>query len=322
MARTYLYRRKHRIELALIIATGALTFAASSHAELYERFHALLTRYEMVQADELFIALLGLTVTLTLFSFMRWRDARLELASRISAERRLKRLAARNRELAQALIGLQEAERRRFAHELHDHFGQCCNAIRIDAVFLRDRLDDLSAEKPAADRIAEAADDLYQTVRGLLYELRPAGLDSLGLIGAVQSLCESWEERSTINCALLPHGDLADLGEDANIAIFRIVQESLSNVMKHANASHVRITLCHRPDIHIIELVIEDNGCGHDVSGTRAGLGWLGMTERASMLGGSLTIGQSSLGGVMVSCAFPHSAHTATAGSRHTIPHD
>lgn len=308
MKRSYLRKNRHRIELALIVATAAITFVASSQAELYERFHTLLLRYEVVQADELFIALLGLTVALTLFSVMRWRDARHELASRVAAERRLKRLAARNRDLAQALIGLQEAERRRFAHELHDHFGQCCNAMRIDAVFLRDHLDDRSAEKRAADRIAESADDLYQTVRGLLYELRPASLDSLGLLGAVQSLCESWEERSTINCALLPRGNLEDLGEDANIAIFRIIQESLSNVIKHANASHVRIILSHDASTDSVELAIEDDGSGYDAARVRPGLGWLGMGERASMLGGSLTIDKSSLGGVLVSCSFQHPA--------------
>ncbi|MDP3874120.1 MAG: histidine kinase [Methyloversatilis sp.] len=318
MKRTYIRKHRHQIELALIVATAAITFVASSQAELYERFHTLLTRYEVVQADELFIALLGLTVALTLFSAMRWRDARHELASRVAAERRLKRLATRNRELAQALIGLQEAERRRFAHELHDHFGQCCNAIRIDAVFLRDHLEDPSAEKRAADRIAESADDLYQTVRGLLYELRPASLDSLGLLGAVQSLCESWEERSTINCALLPRGNLDDLGEDANIAIFRIIQESLSNVMKHANASHVRIVLGHHADTDTIELAIEDDGGGYDAVRVRPGLGWLGMGERASMLGGALTIDTSSLGGVMVSCSFRHPAH-ADAIERHKV---
>lgn len=322
MKRTYLRKHRYRIELALIVATAAITFVASSRAELYERFHTLLLRYEVVQADELFIALLGLTVALTLFSAMRWRDARHELASRVAAERRLKRLAARNRDLAQALIGLQEAERRRFAHELHDHFGQCCNAIRIDAVFLRNHLEDRSAEKRAADRIAESADDLYQTVRGLLYELRPASLDSLGLLGAVQSLCESWEERSTINCALLPRGKLEDLGEDANIAIFRIIQESLSNVMKHANASHVRIVLSHHAETDTVELAIEDDGSGYDAARVRPGLGWMGMGERASMLGGSLTIDKSSLGGVMVSCSFQHPVSAGAIESLKAADHD
>jgi two-component system sensor histidine kinase UhpB len=312
MNKTHFNKHRHTLELSLVVATAVVTFIISSQAEFYERFHALLVRYEMVQADELFVALLGLTVALALFSFMRWRDARRELASRMTAEHQLKRLVARNQELAQTLIGLQEAERRRLAHELHDHFGQCCNAIRIDAVFLRNRLAPLSEERPAADRIAEAADDLYQSVRGLLYELRPASLDSLGLVGAVQSLCESWEERSTINCAWLPHGNLSDLGEDTNIALYRIIQEGLSNVMKHAHASHVRISLSHRADPDTVELVIEDDGRGHDASQVRAGLGWLGMAERASMLGGSLTIGESTLRGVLIRCVFPHPARIGT----------
>ena len=300
-----LYKKRYRIEVGLIVATAVITFILSSRAEIYERFHALLARYEVIQADELFIAVLVLLATLTVFSFLRWREARQELSSRITAEHALQRLATRNRELAQALIGLQEAERRRLAHELHDHLGQCCNAIRIDSVFLRGALSDGTDERAAAERIAETSDDLYQTVRGLLYELRPAALDSLGLVGAIQSLCESWEERSTVSCALLPSGKLSDLGEDANMAVYRIVQESLSNVMKHARASHVRIRLCGQTAEGDVEVAIEDDGVGHDPSAFRAGLGWMGMKERASMLRGELSIGPSSLGGMMVQCRFP-----------------
>ncbi|HEY9192653.1 MAG TPA: sensor histidine kinase [Methyloversatilis sp.] len=302
------YRKTHRIEVGLIVATAVVTFILSSRAEIYERFHALLARYEVIQADELFIAVLVLLATLAVFAFLRWREARQELASRITAEHALQRLASRNRELAQALIGLQDAERRRLAHELHDHFGQCCNAIRIDSVFLRSALADGSNEREAAERIAETSDELYQTVRGLLYELRPAALDSLGLIGAIQSLCESWEERSTVSCALLPSGKLSDLGEDANMAVYRIVQESLSNVMKHAGASHVRIRLCCGTQEGNVEVAIEDDGTGHDPSSFRAGLGWMGMKERASMLHGELSFGPSTLGGMMVRCNFPHPA--------------
>jgi two-component system, NarL family, sensor histidine kinase UhpB len=298
-------RQRNRAELALIAAIAAVTYIASSRTELYERLHALLVRYEIVQADELVIVLLGLMAALVVFSFLRWREARDELSSRIAAEHALHRIAARNRELARALIGLQEAERRRLAHELHDHFGQSCNAIRIDSVFLCRTLHEGSPEHAAAGRVAEVADDLYQTVRGLLYELRPAALDSLGLVGAIQSLCESWEERSAITCALLPSGNIDTLGEDANMAVYRIVQESLSNVIKHASASHVRIRLSECAPGRMVELIIEDDGVGHDAATVRAGLGWLGMQERASMLHGELSISQSRLGGVMVRCRFP-----------------
>lgn len=303
-------RRRNQAELALIATIAAITYVASSRTELYERLHAFLVRYEIVQADEFVIVLLGLMAALVAFAFLRWREARGELSSRIAAEHALQRVALRNRELARALIGLQEAERRRLAHELHDHFGQSCNAIRIDSVFLCRALRDGSPEHAAAGRVAEVADDLYQTVRGLLYELRPAALDSLGLIGAIQSLCESWEERSAISCALLPSGCVDSLGEDANMAVYRIVQESLSNIIKHASASHVRIRLSESAPGRMVELTIEDDGVGHDTATVKAGLGWLGMQERASMLHGELSISKSSLGGVMVRCRFPADQHT------------
>lgn len=301
--------RRRQLELLMIAAAAVLTFLVSSRTELYESLHTALEQYEGFQADELVFVLLSLLAGLSVFSLLRWREARRELLSRISAERALQRLAARNRELAQTLIGLQEAERRRIAHELHDHFGQSCNAIRIDAVFLCKALPEGNGEQAAALRIADTADELYQTVRGLLYELRPAALDSLGLVGALQSLCEAWEERTEVSCALLPSGNLSDLGEQINIALFRIAQESLSNVVKHARASHVRISLRRESDAGSIELDIEDDGVGHDAASVRAGLGWLGMKERASMLGGELTIGQSRLGGVLVRCRVPPAAH-------------
>ena len=75
--------------------------------------------------------------------------------------------------------------------------------------------------------------------------------------------------------------------------------------MKHAHAGHVRILLHGHPESGRIDLTIEDDGIGHDVASVRAGLGWLGMKERASMLGGSLSIGQSRLGGVLVTCSIP-----------------
>jgi two-component system sensor histidine kinase UhpB len=93
-----------------------------------------------------------------------------------------------------------------------------------------------------------------------------------------------------VTCALLPHGDLDGLGEEANMAIYRIVQESLSNVVKHSGASHVRISLDHDTRTRGSNLVVEDDGQGHELSDSRAGLGWMGMKERAAMLRGHLTI--------------------------------
>ncbi|MBP6097068.1 MAG: sensor histidine kinase [Methyloversatilis sp.] len=299
--------RTHRnwVELGLIGFAAALTYGVSSSADLYERFHAQLANYEGAQADELFIVILGALAALSVFSYMRWKEARAELASRIAAEHELQVLSGRNRELARSMIGLQDFERKRIARELHDHFGQSCNAIRIDAVYLCNNLREGTALCSAAERISATADDLYQTVRGLLQELRPVALDSLGLHGALQALCESWEERSAVNCALLPHGDLDGLGEEANMAVYRIVQESLSNVVKHSGASHVRISLDHAAEEHRIDLIIEDDGQGCGLSGSREGLGWMGMKERAAMLRGTLTITPSKLGGVMVRCSFP-----------------
>ena len=251
--------------------------------------------YEIWQADELPFALMVLCMGLAVFAYRRWRETR-ELAGRI-------------RELAREMIGSRDTERNRIAGELHDHFGQSCNAIRVEAVHLAEGARDADAVRASAERIAGTADELYDLVRGLLRELRPAALDSAGLVAALQGLCESWEERSRIDCAYFPRGQLEGLGEAMNIALFRIAQESLSNVMRHAQATRVRITLAREAGPPgQVRLCIEDDGRGFGNAVRAPGLGLLGMRERAQMLQGSCEARAGSARGVTVECVLPLTA--------------
>ena len=280
------------LELGLVLGLAVAAFALAGAIELHEAFSGWAGRNEIWQADELPLALTVLCAGFAVFAYRRWRDAR--------------ELAARNQELARQMIELRDAESRRIAGELHDQFGQSCNAIRVEAVCLAEGARDADAVRASAERIARTADELYDLVRGLLRELRPAALDGAGLVTAVQSLCESWEERSRIDCAFFPSGRLEGLGEAINIAIYRIAQEALSNVMRHAQATRVRITLAREagpPDQ--VRLRIDDDGHGFGNAARAPGLGLLGMRERAQMLQGSCEARPGHPRGVTVECALP-----------------
>ena len=277
-------------DLLLVVASTAVVFAIAAWLELYEAFSRWISPFERYQADELPFALLILAAGLSWYAFRRWREARAELAMRVTAETRVGELLAHNRELAQQLIALQESERRALARELHDELGQSCNAIRVEAAFIqRCRPEDHAGMVAAAVRVGAVAESLYAIVRGMLRRLRPANLDELGLVAAVQELCESWEERSRIPCVFHSDGVLDDLGDATNIAIYRVAQEALSNVMRHAHASNVRIGLSVTSSGQV-QLTIQDDGIGMNVGAAHRGLGLLGAAERVAALGGRLDI--------------------------------
>lgn len=277
-------------DLLLVAAATAAVFAIAAWLELYEAFSRWISPFERYQADELPFALLILAAGLSWYAFRRWREAQAELGMRVRAETRVGELLAHNRELAQQLIAVQESERRALARELHDELGQSCNAIRVEAAFIqRCRPQDHAGMVAAAARVASVAESLYEIVRGMLRRLRPANLDELGLVAAVQELCESWEERSGIACVFHSDGALDELGDTTDITIYRVAQEALSNVMRHARASNVRIGLSVASPGRV-QLTIQDDGIGMDVAAAHRGLGLLGAAERVAALGGRLDI--------------------------------
>lgn len=277
-------------DLLLVAFSAAVVFLLAAWLELYETFSRWISPFERYQADEVPFALLILGAGLSWYAFRRWREARAELAMRVAAEARVGELLSHNRELAQQLIALQESERRALARELHDELGQSCNAIRVEAAYIqRCRADDHAGMVAAATRVATVAESLYEMVRGMLRRLRPANLDELGLVAALQELCEAWEERSGIACVFHPDGALDDLGDAADITLYRVAQEALSNVMRHARAANVRIALAAMADDRV-QLTIQDDGIGMDVDAAHRGLGLLGAAERVAALGGQFDV--------------------------------
>jgi len=219
----------------------------------------------------------------------------------------LERSREQNRLLTQKSLAIQEQERRYLAQELHDELGQSISAIKALAVSILQAGDNTRRANDSARTITEVSQRIYDTVRGLMSRLRPVILDELGLLPALQNLVDDWNEHhGDAFCRLDVSGELPALKEDVKINLYRIVQEALTNVAKHARAGEVAVTLnsCPVREGDGLELQIKDNGIGMPEAVT-GGLGLRGMRERAEALGGTFELHNAPEGGVRVRIRIP-----------------
>lgn len=293
---------------ALVVLVAVLAFfLMAGRFELFERLQAATRGLEPWQLDELPLTLVALSVGLLWFGWRRVLEARRALAARTVAQQQAQALLAENRELAQALIRVQDTERRALARELHDEFGQHCTAIRADARFLA-RASDATAVAEGARRIDESAERLHGLVREMLDRLRPPDLDSLGLEAAVQALCERWEVQTGVGCAFVPRPGTPALPDDMAVTVYRLVQEALTNVARHAEATHVQIVFEPRHAPAGIRVCIVDDGRGLPSDGqpaSRGGHGLAGMRERVAGYGGTLKLNNVDGGGLRIEVDLP-----------------
>jgi two-component system sensor histidine kinase UhpB len=300
-----------RSDLCIVLAAALACYAISMALELSESVVEALAHYERWQLDELPLTGMVFAFGLAWYAMRRRRETEQSLSLRAQAEAHVSELLAHNRELAQQLIAVQESERLALARELHDELGQRCSAILIETACLRRcAADDRAAVLGAAARADMAAQGLYQLLAGLLRRLRPANLDALGLVAALQELCESWEERSGVACVFHFEAMEATLPERINIALYRVAQEALTNVVRHAHANQVRLVLA-RDDSsgpssgQVVCLTIADDGRGMDLARATRGLGLLGASERAAALGGELSVHSTPGAGVRLMLRIP-----------------
>jgi two-component system, NarL family, sensor histidine kinase UhpB len=287
-------------DLALVAAATVACGALAIHFEWTERLFAWTRRTESLQLDELSFVLLSLAIGLAWFAARRWRGTRRELTDRLAVEAQLARALDEQRRLARQFVEQQERERKRLSQELHDELAQFVNAIKIDAVSIRSALAPAAPAIPAGipDRIRAIvanADLVHESVARLIRELRPVGLDELGLSAAIEHCANLWRERlvpTRLSVALDEHID--GLDEQRTLVLYRIVQEALTNCARHARASHVdvSVTWCEGdasapPGARVR---VEDDGIGVDCDSARSGLGLFGMRERVTALGGSLRV--------------------------------
>ncbi len=311
MAEQPLAASRWRSDLLLIATLAVLCYAASAAFNLNEAFARWVLGYERWQLDELPFTVLVLAAGLAWTALRRRRELLAELARRSAAEAQAAALLAHNRELARQLISVQEAERLALARELHDELGQRCSAILIETAGLRRCTGDRAALLGAAARADIAAQGLYLLVRDMLGRLRPAQLDALGLVAAVQDLCESWEARSGVACVFHHQGLDAALPDMLNITVFRVVQESLTNVLRHAQAGRVHIVL--HGSAQQLRLLVADDGRGMDPLAATRGLGLLGAAERAAAVGGRLHIDSAPGAGLRLTLELPLPAPAAAS---------
>ncbi len=222
------------------------------------------------------------------------------------AEDQLRASRSALRSLATRQQDIREDERTRIAREIHDSLGQALTALKLQLAAAQDAA---ATEAPAlSTRLSETAsmvDDLVKSVRRIATELRPAILDQLGLPAAVEWLAQDFSRRTGIRCqaTILPiNGAISD---ELATALFRIVQEALTNVSRHAGATRVNIELGVKSDC--VTLEVNDDGGGITEAGTTGprSLGILGMRERAAVLGGVLEVAPRAGGGTRVAAWFP-----------------
>ena len=219
------------------------------------------------------------------------QELRTEIADRERAEEQLKTSRDRLRALAARLQTVREEERTSIAREIHDELGQACTAIKMDLALIGRKLTTKQTQlRTKVDSSVQIVDNMIATLRRIASELRPRTLDDLGLPAALESQAQEFEGRAGIRCSVtLPQEPLA-LDADTSTAIFRIFQESLTNVARHAHASLVEASL----KVEKVRIVFQvfDNGRGFDPreANVHKSLGLVGMQERALMLNGDFKI--------------------------------
>jgi signal transduction histidine kinase len=310
-------------DIAVAVLITLVCAGLAAHFELSETLFALTRRWEHFQLDEWPVAAFVLVLCLVWISWRRYQQALTQLQARRAAEARLATALAENRELAQQHLRIQEAERKHLARELHDELGQYLNAIKLDAVSVRESVAEQGTAEQgapeqaaggqamaamqfaaaAANRTIDAVDHVYAVVSDMIRRLRPAGLDELGLVAALENFLDHWRLRlPQTRLTLSVSGELDDLGELMNLAIYRLVQEAVTNSSRHAHASSIDITLSRGNEIL---LTIADDGRGMDTSVTRSGFGLSGMRERVEMMGGTFTLESSPGRGFAIEARLP-----------------
>ena len=192
------------------------------------------------------------------------------------------------RDALQRVVSAQELERRRLARELHDETGQALTSILLGLRAVEEARDGDDLRRAVTD-VRDLVRSTLQDVRQLAVELRPKALDDFGLVPALERLTQSFAEQTGIAVAFqaaLPGGRLP---AEIETALYRIVQESLTNIVKHARASSVSVVLTKKHDS--VTVIVEDDGVGFEPGRVReGGLGLLGTRERVSLLGGRVAI--------------------------------
>jgi PAS domain S-box-containing protein len=221
-----------------------------------------------------------------------------DVTERVRAREELAAFAAES-------AGVREQEKSRIARELHDELAQSLTALKMDTIWLRDHVP--GGDVPAQEKISQMLamlDAAVASTRRIAADLRPLVLDDLGLVAAIEWVVQSFTQRTGVPCQLLADESL-ELDEPYATGVFRIVQESLTNVAKHARASEVVVELHPKGDMLVLR--VQDDGVGFRTDDPRKpqSLGLVGLRERAHLLRGEVAIDSRPGGGTRVEARIP-----------------
>ena len=302
-------------DILIVLGVTTLVAVLATHFEWNEVVFSLTRRWEWAQIDEVPVIVFALALSLAWFSWRRSQQLTAQLKARVIAEERLAAALADNHRLAHQNLRIQESERKHLARELHDELGQYSNAIKLDAVsIVQESTPGETRAAAAAQRIVQAADHVHAVVSDLIRRLRPAGLDELGLVAAVESCVDRWRQtQPKTRFELTVSGAFDDLGELTTLTLYRMIQEGLTNCARHADATYVEIRLVRaaNPDSGSDELQasLRDNGRGVDADRNTTGFGLRGMSERVALMGGVLTIDSAPGKGFCIEATLPATGH-------------
>jgi signal transduction histidine kinase len=272
----------------------AVLTIASEIEELNNANHAL-QRAEVTRRQEQFSRelhrllwgslFLGLVVALTAVIRLSFLERRSEHEREVAehAEQLM-------RQLSQQLVAAQEEERKNLSRELHDHVGQMLTALRMELGRI-DRLRSASDSRVAGavKESRQLVDDMVRTVRDLALGLRPSMLDDFGLQPALEWHVRDFSRRSGLTVDLRVDGEFERLSDPHRTCVYRVVQEALTNCVRHASASRIEVSVAATDEG--LDVKVADNGVGFDVQRRATGLGLRGIEERVRELSGSMTIG-------------------------------
>ena len=239
------------------------------------------------------------------------QELRIEIAERERTQEQFKASLDQLRALAARLQSVREEERTSIAREIHDELGQACTAIKMDLALIGRKTTKKQTQLRAkVDSAIRLVDEMIVTLRRIASELRPRTLDDLGLTAALEGQVQEFESRTGIHCHLALPQEPFTLDCERSTAIFRIFQESLTNVARHANATRVEARLERQAD-HLL-FQVHDNGRGFDTEEAKArrSLGLVGMQERALLLNGELKVEGVPGAGTTVTLRIPLVAST------------
>ena len=220
------------------------------------------------------------------------------------SERKLHESLLQLKELTGFLQTVREEERASIAREIHDELGQALTALRIDLAWLGNNCEGgdprIAARLTSAHQLAVSTLDAVRRISG---NLRPGMLDDLGLAAAIEDHVAKFSEHSGIPCALTMNREEFEIGDSMATAIFRLTQEALTNVARHASAHNAVVEIF--DDAEAIHLMVQDDGCGLAPSTDRNTFGLLGMRERVKMFGGQFEMVSMPGKGTRIEATFP-----------------